>query len=265
MNRALTLLCLSLGLALFGCGSSGGGDGDDGGPPGDDGGMDAGTDAGDGGSTPETVTVTMTCGQNASAALVPFPIEMAVTPAEVASDGQAFTADISSELVLGQDFLQGAAETLASLFNLGLTEVDIMEGQIQFDALEGATCTPVLSEIPGPFPITLPIPNDGSGSIPTVITGGVTISLFPDVTISCTAGDAPGPYAICPDGNRADPFSFGTATTETFVRIVAGGIPVSFDCEPGAPNDNGTPDDDSDDFADPIDPATDCPSFPIAP
>jgi hypothetical protein len=120
-------------------------------------------------------------------------------------------------------------------FFLPLTEVTLNVAQVQIDGLAGCTAqNPVLSEVSG-LPTIVEIPNDGTGSIPTIITGPAVIDTFPTVQFSCTAGAAPGPLAVCSDGVRTTPVSPRDPATETYLKTVAGGLPVSFDCEPGTP------------------------------
>jgi hypothetical protein len=87
------------------------------------------------------------------------------------------------------------------------------------------------------------------------VTGPLTIELEP-VTGSYTAGDSGGEFCFDVVGTIPPNVSAAANPTETWLRVNANSVlPVALACTGGTVNDNGTPDDDTDDTVDP-NPAT---------
>jgi hypothetical protein len=187
--------------------------------------------------------------------------------------GLAFNADVDTIVALDEAFLQTAAETLFEGFSLFLTEVTLTVAQVEVDSLAGCASNPVLS-VDTNVPRVEIVPNapwsctsdvdcqetnalssgtccTGAGApnatcvaadecdpatVPTNVTGGIALNQFPQVAFSCTADAAPGTLAVCTSGNRAPAVAPLATPSETYVRVNVGSLNnVSFDCEPGTP------------------------------
>ncbi|MDH3726246.1 MAG: hypothetical protein OER77_01840, partial [Myxococcales bacterium] len=209
-----------------------------------------------------------------------FFVDMTVTPNACITAGAPFTVDITPTIIADLDFLNVAASTLCNL-GFTLTEADLSLVQVQVDAVAGAFCTPQLSEL-SPVPQTVTLDADftgicGSGG--TVIVNTPISVALPPVTLSCFAGSAPGPVALCATGTLPFNVFLGSPPVDTWVTLAAGPIGVEFacgeakvtqstpcvsdlDCVPGS---SCLFDGTCSNIVVPLDPLTDCLLLPVQP
>jgi hypothetical protein len=190
-----------------------------------------------------------------------FPIDLLnITADDCVVGGEPVNFAIDPVIALDVAFLQAAADTLCDL-GTALTEADVTLAQIAIDAVNGATCTEQLSELPNtPVTVTLDVTVEGTcGAGGTVTINSGTQLALPSVDLPCTAGAAGEELAICSVGTVPLPenISLATPPTQTFLGVGVGGgqIQVVFQCgtsatvvpEPGtevecmAPNSAGGP------------------------
>ncbi|MGB5268627.1 MAG: hypothetical protein WBN30_18695, partial [Polyangiales bacterium] len=124
-----------------------------------------------------------------------------------------------------------AASTLCNL-GVTLTEADLSLVQVQVDAVAGAFCTPQLSEL-SPVPQTVTLDADFTGTCgaggTVVVNTPISVAL-PTVTLTCIAGSAPGPVALCASGTLPSSLTLADPPVDTFVELGTGPIDVNFAC-----------------------------------
>jgi len=179
------------------------------------------------------------CRNSFNQLLSQFPVDYDIALDDCAFAGQTFNADVTPTLNFAESFLNTAATTLCpfgiDICTAGATFTDV---QVRVDALAGATCTSVLSEL-ADTPVTLPLTCSSACPNP-VVTAPVAIPL-PTVTVACTAGAAPGPVGLCATGTtplNAAPGPTGTQDVDTWAEVSIGfPNPVSFQCGEGLVSD----------------------------
>ena len=178
------------------------------------------------------------CRNSFNQLLSQFPVDYDIALDDCAFAEQTFNADVTPTLNFAESFLQTAADTLCFLgIDLCVDGASFTDVQVRVDALAGATCTSVLSEL-ADTPVTLPL--ECSAMCPNpVVTASVAI-LLPTVTVACTAGTAPGPVSLCATGTTpldaaAGPTGVGV---DTWAEVSIGfPNPVSFQCGDGLVSD----------------------------
>ena len=172
-------------------------------------------------------------------ALADFPVDVTIDPGPI-SAGQPFTADITASAVVTEDFIGAALAVIPTL-----TDVDVNLAQATIAPVANATGADVTSSLsPVPQTFNLIADTDGNG-----VPGPLVVDLSAEVG-NYTAGASGTTIEFDLVGSTA---AVPSATHITAVVLSA--ITVEISCEPGTANDNGTPDDDSDDFVNPQDPA----------
>ena len=237
-------------------------------------------------------TVPTACRESFSQKVLNSPVDMTIVFDRCLFAGQPFTAHVTPTIAIDQGYLQRAVEVLCAI-GIDLCELGLIvpDAQVEVDALAGATCTPQLSELPG-TPVIVPLSCSSGCTVP-VLTAPVAIAL-PEVSVSCTAGAAPGPVGMCAVGTTPPEAFFaptGTQDVDTWAEVdLMFPHPVSLQCGDGMPSSPDIPcTDDSDcaaivgndgsvstcDLGAPpnfcttvpldLDPTVDCITVPIAP
>lgn len=245
---------------------------------------------------PQTKAVPMVCDNTVSVFFWEIPMDMTVAPTAIEATRE-FDADIRATLSVPREFLQGG---LIAVFPTELDSLDIISAAAEVvteGVLSGSPVSTTLTAVP----LTVPIPQvanpgDAGGSdcsgdedCPFEAFGQIC-NAGGQCNCACQQGCAPeecanvvtddvpvpvnpifrAPYRaessgeVCFDvGGENPPSSIGAPPVRTGIRAVASnGAFVRFECVGGTVNDNGTPDNPSDDFVDPNTPASQI-CFPI--
>ena len=182
---------------------------------------------------PVSGTVPTACRNNFDQRVGTVPIDMTVAVDRCLYAGQPFDATVTPAMGLDMSFLNAVAQTFCDL-GIVLDQVQIDVSQASIDALGGATCTPVLSEL-NPVPQILALDVTvagicGAGGSATV--NSAPLIPLPQVALSCIAGSANGPAAFCADGTTPLSVTLVNPPVETFVGVTLGGGAISavFQC-----------------------------------
>jgi hypothetical protein len=161
------------------------------------------------------------------------PIDMTVAIDRCLYAGQPFGATVTPAMGLDMSFLNAVAQTFCDL-GIVLDQVQIDVSQASIDALAGATCTPVLSELnPAPQILALDVTVAGiCGAGGSATVNSAPLIPLPQVALSCIAGSANGPAAFCADGTTPLSVTLANPPVETFVGVTLGGGAISavFQC-----------------------------------
>ncbi|MGD2108255.1 MAG: hypothetical protein PVI86_02565 [Phycisphaerae bacterium] len=219
---------------------------------------------------PQTLVVPMVCSNSATGDILTLGYELTVDPLDPIEAGFAFDAMCTGEAV----FPRSLANMLLSVIP-GLTDISLNGLNATVVVRKGATGDPLLlgvADPPGPLPavLTLPVVDDQqrcstAGLNAPCVLEDVVIPLGQGVE-TFMAGAGGGEVLFGWDESELPPVAVVAHDPPgpNGMRVVASVLVVGLECYMGRMNGNGTPHDETDDYAERL-PDAALMSFPIEP